>query len=389
MVFTPGLGGRDLAAERAARRAGQQKLIPQGTPRVQIDQLMPSPENGRKKLHKVEELAETIRTDGMNTAMTVLPPALFIERYPQHKEAVDRAVAGGVLYVVHHGHRRLAAARLAGLRDVPVLVRDDKVPSLRIAAIQENLQRMGLNPVEEGEEFADALAEVTESGRPMSQRELAQRVGCSQTYVSHRIALLRLVAPLQEAVVNHWLKEQGVEAEGLLLPVREAATVCSRLTPDLQLAFAQGSLSSEEAGRVCKLPAAEQQPALHRAVVGEVVASAGANREVGSGGSDCAAITSTDAEDTSGLPHQREDRPATTPQAPPAGPVVRTSAAGTGEAAGTADPVEAVPSRTTTVAAPSRLVEVERGGDMEQLAIELIDVLSEEDLAVLRRLLPA
>lgn len=257
MSPTPGLGNRDLEAERAAARArlGGQKLIPQGLPTARIDQLMPSPENGRKTLHKVAELARTLTSDGMNTAMTVLPPDVFLAKYPQHTAAVQKAVADGVVYVVHHGHRRLAAAKEAGLTEVPILVRHTIV-SPRIAAIQENLQRMGLNPIEEGEEFHQTLQEADEeTGKVYSQRALAERVGASQTYISHRVALLRLVPELRQAVVNHWLKEQGVEPdiEGLLLPVRPAATVYARLREDLQQSVATGALAYEDAAIVAKL----------------------------------------------------------------------------------------------------------------------------------------
>ncbi|MEV8544585.1 ParB/RepB/Spo0J family partition protein [Streptomyces sp. NPDC051572] len=287
MSSKPGLGGRDLAAERAAARSrlGTQTLIPQGgLPTARLSELMPSPENGRKQLHKVEELASSLKSDGMNTAMTVIPPAVFIAKYPQHKDAVEAAVASGVRYVVHHGHRRLAAAEMAQLESVPILIRDE-VPSLRIAAIQENLQRMGLNPIEEGEEFQKALDEEVdeETGKPYSQRSLATRVGASQTYISQRVALLRLVPQLQEAVVNHWLKEQDVPSAGegkILLPVRTAATVYARLIPalqrtlladpsdaavvcklreDLQAAFLDDKLTLEEAAEISKLAHSQQK----------------------------------------------------------------------------------------------------------------------------------
>ncbi|MFJ7305641.1 ParB/RepB/Spo0J family partition protein [Streptomyces sp. NPDC099088] len=267
MPQKPGLK-RDLAAERAARKAASQqaRLVPQGLPTVRPEQLMPSPENGRKKLLKIDELADSLSSDGMNTAMTVIPPDVYSEFYPQHKDAVDAHVAEGVLFVVHHGHRRLAAALKAGLNEVPILVRRE-VPSLRIAAIQENLQRMGLNPVEEAIEFQEALDEKDDNGKQLSQRELAKRAGCSQTYVSHRVALLRLVPELRQAVVNHWLKEQQLqeadtdaagELDGLLLPVREAATVYARLTPAMQEAFVRGELTALDATSVSKLPAGQQ-----------------------------------------------------------------------------------------------------------------------------------
>ncbi|MEU9547043.1 ParB/RepB/Spo0J family partition protein [Streptomyces mirabilis] len=268
MPQKPGLN-RNLSAERMARKAQTQqaRLVPQGLPTARPDQLMASPENGRKKLLKIAELAESLRSDGMNTAMTVIPPDVYIKAYPQHREAVEAGVAAGVLFVVHHGHRRLAAAIQAPLDAVPILVRHD-VPSLRIAAIQENLQRMGLNPIEEGVEFQEALAEKDDDGKSLSQRELAKRAGCSQTYVSHRVALLRLVPDLRQAVIRHWMKEQQLpDAESgsddeatsaLLLPVREAATVYARLRTDLQEAFIRGELTAMDAAVVSKLPVDQQ-----------------------------------------------------------------------------------------------------------------------------------
>ncbi|MFJ8158458.1 ParB/RepB/Spo0J family partition protein [Streptomyces sp. NPDC094468] len=278
MSKKPGLA-RDLGAERRARQAATQqaRLVPQGLPTVHPNQLMPSPENGRKKLLRIDELANTLRTDGMNTAMTVIPPDVYVELYPQHKETVEEQVAAGVLFVVHHGHRRLAAALAAGLESVPILVRRDVV-SPRIAGIQENLQRMSLNPLEEAVEFQAALDEQDEAGKQLSQRELAKRVGCSQTYVSHRVALLRLVPGLQQAVVDHWEKEQklldGLEETGtgerLLLPVREAATVFSRLRTDLQEAYLRGELSAVQAAPISKLAVDVQAiPAVPDGIEGE------------------------------------------------------------------------------------------------------------------------
>ncbi|MER6253691.1 hypothetical protein ABT224_20275 [Streptomyces sp. NPDC001584] len=222
---------------------------------------MPSPENGRKELLKVPELAAQLQSDGMNTAMTVIPPEVFLAKYPQHAEAVNKAVASGVRWIVHHGHRRLAAAQMVPLDKVPVLIRDD-VPNLRIAQIQENLGRMGLNPLDEGEEFSIALSEVDETtGKSFTQRSLAERIGASQTHIAHRVALLRLIPELKAAVDRHWRKEQGVQPEGegdpdsepLLLSIRTAATICARLTADLQKAVAERKLSVEAAAVVCKL----------------------------------------------------------------------------------------------------------------------------------------
>ncbi|GGX56382.1 ParB/RepB/Spo0J family partition protein [Streptomyces chartreusis] len=375
MSQKPGLK-RNLADERAARKAATQqaRLVPQGLPTAHPNQLMPSPENGRKKLLKIDELADTLRTDGMNTAMTVIPPDVYMDLYPQHKEAVEAQVAAGVLFVVHHGHRRLAAALKAGLTEVPILVRRE-VPSLRIAAIQENLQRMALNPIEEALEFHGALEEKDETGKQLSQRELAKRVGCSQTYVSHRVALLRLVPALQQATIDHWLKEQQLldtddeSSERVLLPVREAATVFARLRPDLQDAFVRGELTSSHAALVSKLP--DEQQAIPE------------------GADDCAAITEEAPTSTAArLPEPRpsEEAAAEAPREdsrkPAASPSEnRPATEGTsGEPHSSRQP-EAVRSSVATEAEPRGVIVV-RG--IADLAASIRELLQEDEIEELR-----
>ncbi|WP_265568624.1 ParB/RepB/Spo0J family partition protein [Streptomyces hygroscopicus] len=381
MPQKPGLS-RNLAAERAARKAASQqaRLVPQGLPTVHPSQLMPSPENGRKELLKIDELAETLRSDGMNTAMTVIPPDVYVQVYPQHKEFVEARVADGVLFVVHHGHRRLAAAQKAGLTEVPILVRHE-MPSLRIAAIQENLQRMGLNPIEEAAEFEEALGEKDESGKRLSQRELAKRVGCSQTYVSHRVALLRLIPALQQAVIDHWLKEQQLLEDGgqespstetrLVLPVREAATVFARLRPDLQEAFLRGELTDTQAAFMSKVAASEQTiptPEAH---------------------TDCAAITDEESAETP-VPEPRgsTSSPAAAPRTESAPlPAQSTRENGSLPASPQAGRRTAVQQPETSVAAVTtaeepRGVIVVRG--VEELARTIMDFLSPEEVEELK-----
>ncbi|MFF2518855.1 ParB/RepB/Spo0J family partition protein [Streptomyces sp. NPDC058086] len=390
MAQKPGLK-RDLAAERAARKAASQqaRLVPQGLPTVRPDQLMPSPENGRKRLLKIDELADSLGSDGMNTAMTVIPPDVYVDIYPQHRDAVEARVAEGVLFVVHHGHRRLAAALKAGLSEVPILVRRE-VPSLRIAAIQENLQRMGLNPIEEAVEFQEALDEKDADGKQLSQRELAKRAGCSQTYVSHRVALLRLIPALQQAVVNHWLKEQqllepdGQHAEAadsvLVTPVREAATVYARLRPDLQEAFVRGELTSAEAAVVSKLPADQQAiPSLDD-------------------GDDCAAITHHESANRQ-LPEPRgsdsteragaEPNPSAGRETSPKPPAAPSTATGAVSKPNPRQSATSLHNTSTAVTAPEEPRGVIVVRSVEELALSIIDLLTSDEIESLKERLSA
>jgi ParB/RepB/Spo0J family partition protein len=100
--------------------------------------------------------------------------------------------AEGALRLVA-GHRRLAAARAAGLRQVPALVRDggEQLED----AISENVQRHDLNPIE----AARALERAIRQGR-LSQKALAGRLGKSPAYVRERLRLLRLPDQAQQAL---------------------------------------------------------------------------------------------------------------------------------------------------------------------------------------------
>jgi ParB family chromosome partitioning protein len=116
----------------------------------------------------IEELAESIRTQGIVQPLVVTPE--------------------GDGWVIVAGERRWRAARRAGLEEVPVVVRevaDDR--ELLELALVENLQRSDLNPVEEAEAYA-ALQEKF----GLSQEEVATRVGKARTTVTNALRLLRL-----------------------------------------------------------------------------------------------------------------------------------------------------------------------------------------------------
>ncbi len=156
---------------------------------------------------------------------------------------VDRADAGPVLI---DGHRRLAAARAAGLTAVPVIERtgDEGEAAQLAAALAANLRRRGLDPIEE----ARAYARATEAGWP--QRRIAEAVGCSRRHVSERLRLLRLPESVTEAISDGALTLASVPrieavaavsapvAEGLMAALREGTATAAELTerPDVVLA---------------------------------------------------------------------------------------------------------------------------------------------------------
>lgn len=162
---------------------------------VEVDKIKPNPFQPRREFdeHKLQDLAKSIRQYGVIQPLTVT-------RNEVQKED------GGLQteYELVTGERRLRAARLAGIAQVPVLIRgehdDDKV-KLELAII-ENLQREDLNPIDRAKAF-DRL--VRDFG--FKHAEVAEKVGKSREYVSNTIRLLAMPQEMQEALADGKISE--------------------------------------------------------------------------------------------------------------------------------------------------------------------------------------
>jgi ParB family chromosome partitioning protein len=141
---------------------------------VDIDLIQPSPQQPRTRFsdERLEELAQSIQNNG------VIQPVLLRSR-PTGFELIA-------------GERRWLAARKAGLRKIPAIVReipDDRVLEL---ALVENIQRQELNPIEE----ANAYLRLQQA-LGITQEDLAQRLGKDRSSVTNCLRLLRLPPDLQ------------------------------------------------------------------------------------------------------------------------------------------------------------------------------------------------
>lgn len=139
-----------------------------------IEKLTPAPENPRRDVGDVTELAASI------AAVGILEPLVVTQ---------DNGA-----YLVVAGARRFAAAKVAGLQEVPCIVRDLDERARAEVMLVENLQREDLAPLEE----ASAYHHLMELGH--SQHQLAERIGRSQSHISKRLALLELPAKARKAV---------------------------------------------------------------------------------------------------------------------------------------------------------------------------------------------
>lgn len=154
----------------------------------------PNPYQPRRGFH-VEELAslaDSIRSHGM------LQPLLVTKREIETSSGLD------VRYQLIAGERRWRAAKLAGLREVPVMIRAVETPErekLELALI-ENVQREDLNPLERARAF-DQL--VSDFG--LMQKEVAERIGKSREVVANALRLLKLPEEIQTALVSSTITE--------------------------------------------------------------------------------------------------------------------------------------------------------------------------------------
>lgn len=122
------------------------------------------------------ELAESIKGQGIMQPILVRP----------------LSSSAGAGYEIIAGERRFRAAKLAGLREVPVLVKDVPDESAAAMALIENIQREDLNPLEE----AQGLKRLTDEFG-LTHEQAAQAVGRSRSAASNLLRLLNLAAPVQ------------------------------------------------------------------------------------------------------------------------------------------------------------------------------------------------
>lgn len=155
-----------------------------------VNELHPNPSQPRTQFAQegLEELAASIREHG------ILQPL-----------SVRRRTSGG--FELISGERRLRAARLAELRQVPCIVVTATDVESSLLALVENLQRRDLDYIEE----AAALQQLISTFH-LSQEEAAKRVGKSQSAVANKLRLLRLAPELRETLRKEGLSERHARA---------------------------------------------------------------------------------------------------------------------------------------------------------------------------------
>lgn len=170
-----------------------------------LEAITPNPHQPRSSIttQDLQELASSIREHG------IIQPLI-----------VTRKADGG--YQLIAGERRWRAARLAGLQQVPVIVKDAAPQQMLELALVENVQRADLNPLEEALAYKQLIEEFG-----LSQGDVAQRVGKSRPAVANTLRLL-LAAPAVQAAVMEGTITEGHARALLGLPSQEDQAIVLR-----------------------------------------------------------------------------------------------------------------------------------------------------------------
>ncbi len=171
---------------------------------IPINAVRPNPQQPRRSFDEtaLRELADSISAYGILQPLTVR----------------DR---GGV-YELVAGERRLRAARIAGLREVPCLIAEVGEEDAALLALIENLQRRDLDYMEEAAAIARLIRRYG-----LSQQQAAEKLGKSQPTIANKLRLLRLSAPVIDCLRQYGLTE------------RHARTLLRLTDPEQQLAAAR------------------------------------------------------------------------------------------------------------------------------------------------------
>lgn len=147
--------------------------------KVKIGEVEPNREQPRKSFDEdsLIELAESIKQFG------VLQPILVTKR--------------DTYYEIVAGERRWRAAKIAGLKEIPIVIKEFSEQEVVEISLIENIQRENLNPIEEAQAYKRLMEEFH-----LKQDEIAERVSKSRTAVTNSIRLLRLNEDVQQMVID-------------------------------------------------------------------------------------------------------------------------------------------------------------------------------------------
>jgi len=175
---------------------------------VPVEQIIPNPRQPRKVFREDDprllELSASIKEYGLLqplvvTRLDTLPHPRVPAADPGDENwfSASPADTGVVQYQIIAGERRWRAARLAGLNEVPVVVKEVTPLEMLELALIENIQREDLNPIEEALAYQALISEFG-----LTQEQVAKQVGRDRSTITNSLRLLQLAPKVREALIN-------------------------------------------------------------------------------------------------------------------------------------------------------------------------------------------
>ena len=200
------------------------------TPSIQmvpVDLIDPHPHNPRRDLGNLTELAASIREQGIQQNLLLVPSVAGRFLTAEEEERYGLTKAGGLskAYTAVIGHRRLAAAKRAGLTEVPAIVNPRLSEAEQVyLMLLENVQRMDLSPVEEAEGYQELL------DLGVKVRAIAKATGRAEKTVTARLRLMSLPDDARQKVHLH---EATLEDAGKLQALEDRPDLYAKVAARL------------------------------------------------------------------------------------------------------------------------------------------------------------
>ena len=175
----PNKAEKTVKAEKKPEEKKEESKSESGEILVKINQVEPNREQPRKEFDEdsLMELADSIKQFG------ILQP-LLVQKKKDYYEIIA-------------GERRWRAAKIAGIKEVPIIVKEYTNQEIVEISLIENIQRENLNPIEEAMAYKRLLEEFS-----LKQDEVAERVSKSRTAVTNSMRLLKLSPRVQQMIVD-------------------------------------------------------------------------------------------------------------------------------------------------------------------------------------------
>lgn len=163
--------------------------------KIKINLIEPNKSQPRKQFDEeaLQELSDSIKKYG------VLEPLIVTKK--------------GDYYEIIAGERRWRAARIAGIKEVPVVIRDYTDKEIMEISLIENIQREDLNPIEEAEAYEALISEYN-----LKQEEVAERVSKSRSTITNSLRLLKLCEDVRQMVMYNMISTGHARA---LIPIED------------------------------------------------------------------------------------------------------------------------------------------------------------------------